>query len=127
MSWCNSTLTIDMSKLYRLDEATKRALEQTAEALHTQIISDQVMPFDTGNMQNENTFVDTSKRSDGKVSIVTSTPYARKMYYHPEYDFRKTNNPNAKGEWLESYVSGSKKDFAKNAFAKLYKKEAGLW
>lgn len=126
MSWCNSTLTIDMSKLYRLDEANKRALEQTAEALHTQIISDQVMPFDTGNMQNENTFVDTSKRRNGKVSIVTSTPYARKMYYHPEYDFRKTNNPNAKGEWLEDYISGSKKDFARNAFAKLYKKEAGL-
>lgn len=126
MAWCNSTLTIDMSKLKRLDEASKRALEQTAEALHTEIISDQVMPFDTGNMQNENTFVDTSKRSDGKVGIVTSTPYARKMYYHPEYDFRKTNNPNAKGEWLESYVSGSKKDFAKKAFTKLYKKEAGL-
>ena len=34
------------------------ALEQTAEALHTEVVQAQVMPFDTGHLQNEDaTFV----------------------------------------------------------------------
>lgn len=55
-----------------------------------------------------------------------SAPYARRLYYHPEYDFQTEANPNAKGKWFEDWVTGRKKDFAGKIFAKLYKKEAGL-
>ena len=35
-----------------------------------------MMPFETGHLQEDATFVDYSESSQGKVSLVTSTPYA---------------------------------------------------
>lgn len=123
----NSVVRLNMPALNRLCQAQIDALEQTAEALHTEVVQRQVMPRDTGAMQNENTFVDSSQSSSGKCSIVTSTPYARRLYFHPEYHFRKEENPNAKGKWYEDYVPGGKYDtFAQNAYKKIYGRMAGL-
>lgn len=103
------------------------ALEQTAEALHTEVVQAQVMPFDTGNLQNESTFVDTSEASSGKVSLVSSTPYARRLYYHPEYQFQKYENPFAGGKWFEPWLPGGvSSGFCKEAFKKFYKKAGGV-
>lgn len=57
----------------------------------------------------------------GKVSIVSDTPYARRLYFHPEYNFNKVENPNAGAKWFEPYIDGNKKDFATNAFMKFIK------
>ena len=116
-----------MPVIRRLGRAQIIALEQTAEALHTEIVQKQVMPFDTGNLQNESTFVDNSHSSQGKSSLISDTPYARRLYFHPEYHFKKDENPNAKGEWYEDYVPGGKYDtFAQNAYKNLYRRIAGL-
>ena len=48
------------------------------------------------------------------------------MYFHPEYNFQKANNPNAGGEWLEPWINGDKKDFVPDTFQAILKKEAGL-
>lgn len=78
-----------------------------------------------GHLQNDSTFVDYSESSDGKVTLVSSTPYARRLYYHPEYNFDTGENPNAKGNWYEDWeAGGSKADFAPKIFKKFYK-EAG--
>lgn len=123
----NSTVRLSMAKIGQLCQAQIIALEQTAEALHTEVVQKQVMPRDTGAMQNENTFVDTSKSKAGKVSIVTSTPYARRLYFHPEYHFKKEENPDAKGKWLEDWVPGGKYEkFAQNAYKNIYRRIAGL-
>lgn len=116
-----------MAAISQLCGAQIEALEQTAEALHTEVVQKQVMPFDTGNLQNESTFVDNSQSSKGKASIVSSTPYARRVYFHPEYHFKKDENPNAKGEWYKDYVPGGKYDtFAQETYKKLYRRIAGL-
>lgn len=120
------TVKIDRAKLRRLGKAAIAALEETAEALHTEVVQAQVIPFDVGTMQNESTFVDTSESATGTVSLVTSTAYARRLYYHPEYNFRTSENPHAQGRWLEPWIDGDKKDFCKEAFRKLYRGEAGL-
>lgn len=123
----NSTVNLNMAAISQLCSAQIEALEQTAEALHTEVVQKQVMPFDTGNLQNESTFVDNSQSSKGEVSLVSSTPYARRLYFHPEYNFKKNENPNAKGEWYEDYVPGGKYDtFAQEAYKKLYRGIAGL-
>ena len=123
----NSTVRLNMLRINQLCQAQIAALEQTAEDLHTEVVQAQVMPRDTGAMQNENTFVDNSHSAVGKASIVTSTPYARRLYFHPEYHFKKDENPNAKGEWYEDYVPGGKYDeFARNAYAEIYRRLAGL-
>lgn len=120
------TVKIDRAKLRKLSGAAVTALEQTAEALHTEVVTAQVMPFDVGTMQNESTFVDTTESATGTVSLVTSTPYARRLYYHPECNFRTVNNPHAQGKWLEPWIDGDKKGFCAEAFKKLYRGEAGL-
>ena len=120
------TVKLNKRKLRQLSRAAVTALEQTAEALHTEVVQAQVMPFDVGTMQNESTFVDTTDSASGTVSLVTSTPYARRLYYHPEYNFRTVNNQKARGKWLEPWISGSQKDFCAKAFQELYRREAGL-
>ena len=81
----NSVIKLNLPKIRQLTDAQITALEHTAEALRTDVEQAQVFPFDTGNLQNDSTFVDTEQSSKGTVSLVNATPYARRLYYHPEY------------------------------------------
>lgn len=122
-----STIRLNLPRIKQLDRAAVTALKQTAEAIHTDLQQSQTMPFQTGNLQNESTYVDASEAARGHVSLVSSTPYARRLYFHPEYNFSTEENTNAGGEWFEPYLPGGEKsDFAKKAFKKLYKREAGV-
>lgn len=122
----NSTVKLNFPKIQQLTRAQVMALEQTAEALHTNVVQAQVFPRDTGNLQNESTFVDYSESSQGKVSIISSTPYARRLYFHPEYHFQKAENPNARGEWYEDWISGEKAEYCRKAYKQIYRRIAGL-
>ncbi len=114
-------------RVKKLTGAMIPALEKTAGAVHNDLEQSQKMPFRTGNLQNESTFVDDSRAAEGTVSLISSTPYARRLYYHPEYNFNKSENPDAGGRWLDDYLPGGKKeDFAQNAFEKYYKQETEI-
>lgn len=122
-----SRVKLNMGKISRLTKASITALEQTGEAVHTDLVQSQTMPFRDGTLQNTQTFVDYSDSNKGSVSIVSNTPYARRLYYHPEYNFNKEENPNAGGKWAEPYIKGGKKqDFASNAFKQFYKQAGGI-
>ena len=116
-----SRVELNMSVLNMLDGAQFEALAQTGDATLTELRDRGVMPFDTGNLQNDSTFVDDSEK--GKVSIVSSTPYARRLYFHPEYNFRRGNNSRAGGKWFDSFLQDN---FISNAYAKLLKRIGGL-
>ena len=116
-----SRIELNMSVLNMLDNAQYEALAMTADATLTELRDRQVMPFDTGNLQNDSTFVDDSQRD--KVSIVSSTPYARRLYFHPEYNYRRGNNASAGGKWFDSFLND---DFIATAYAKLLKEKGGL-
>lgn len=122
----SSTIKLYPHKIKQLTTAQVHALEQTADELRSDVFNAGVMPWDTGNLQRDSTFVDTSQSSSGTVSIISSTPYARRLYFHPEYNFRTDKNANAQGKWYEDWISGSKKDFCKDTFAKRYKKLGGV-
>ena len=123
----SSVVKLNMPKIKQLTQAQVTTLEQTAEALHTEVVQAQAFPRDTGNLQNESTFVDYSNSSKGKVSIVSSTPYARRLYFHPEYHFQKDENPNARGKWYEDWIpGGSQADFAVKAFKNIYRRLTGI-
>lgn len=126
MGKVKSTVKINTRRVKQLTDAQIKALEMTGEALHTEVVQAQVMPRDTGHLQNDSTFVDTSRSKSGTVSLVSQTPYARRLYFHPEYEFRKVENSNAQGKWLEPWISGKEKDFCKNAFSALYKQIGGV-
>lgn len=123
----NSHVRLNMPQINRLERAQITALERTAEALHTEVLQAQVFPRDTGNLQNESTFIDYSQSNQGKVTIVSSAPYARRLYFHPEYNFQKTANPNAKGKWYEDWLPGGRDaEFCTNAFKQFYRRLTGL-
>ena len=123
----NSRVRLNMPQINRLERAQIKALERTAEALHTEVTQAQVFPRDTGHLQDESTFVDYSQSDQGKVTIVSSTPYARRLYFHPEYDFQKTANPHAKGRWYEDWLPGGRDaEFCANAFKQFYRRLTGI-
>lgn len=113
----------NVAGIKHIDKEIQRALEMTGEALHTEVVTAQVMPFDEGDMQDVETFVNTSQSSIGLVSLVTTSPQARRLYFHPEYDFQTIHNPNARGEWLKDWLKGGKnEEFAQKAFSKFLKR-----
>ena len=118
-----SVINLNLPKINQLTDAQITALEQTAEALHTEVVQAQVFPRDTGHLQNESTFLDRSESSHGKVSIVSSMPYARRLYFHPEYHFQTGENPNARGKWYTDWLPGGKEaDFAAKTFKEIYRR-----
>ena len=123
----NSRIRMNMGRIGQMTGAASEALEMTAESLHTEVEQAQVFPFHKGNLQNESTFADNSQSGQGRVPLVSSTPYARRLYYHPEYHFRTDENPNARGKWYEDWLpGGSKENFAPEAFKEFYRGITGI-
>lgn len=123
----SSRIRMNFPRIRQLEAAQVKALEQTAEALHTEVVQAEVFPRDTGALQNESTFVDTSESRQGKVSLVSSTPYARWLYFHPEYHFQTDENRHAKGKWYADWLPGGQnEDFCINTFKQIYRRLTGV-
>ena len=78
-----SVIKLNKGVINKLNKAAIVSLEQTADAIQSDIKQAGIMPFDKGTLQNTATFVDYDGSSKGEVQIVSSTPYARRLYYHP--------------------------------------------
>ena len=140
----NSKFTINKIRLKQLDAAAVRSLEQTAEALKTEVQQAQVIPRDTGNLQGEAFWVDRKESFRGKVRLVHSAPYARRVYFNPDgmkfhkqswttkskltgNELKHDGNPNARDHWYEDWMpGGSKQDFCINTFKHFYRRNARL-
>ncbi len=114
----NSSVKINFPTFRQLEKAQVIALEQTAEALHAKVVQAQVVPRMDGALQNEDFFVDTSFSAYGRVSLIHATPYARRLYFHPEYKFQK-------GPWEEYVVEkdGKKKHLDSAEAAETYRED----
>lgn len=117
-------MSIEINKNFvaELSEMAFRALVKTGDALRTEIKSAQVMPFDNGDMQNNLTFVEADPE-ERAVRIITNAPQAEHLYRHPEYNFQIGDNPNARGEWLEPWISGEEAGRPAEIFAAQLKEE----
>ncbi len=103
------TSKINPMHMKSMQHIFRQAQIKTCDAMKTDLQHSQTMPFDTGALQNTKTFVDDKNVKKGVVRIVSEGPYARRLYFHPEYNFQKTNNPKAGGMWFSPYISGNKK------------------
>ncbi len=120
-------IKLDYGAIAKIESAVKPSAMMAIDALKTEVITAQVMPFDMGDMQNNETFTVTAEDSGTVTSrLVTGSPQARRLYYHPEYNFQKVNNPNAGGEWLEPWISGAKQTFLRDVYAEFFKEKAGV-
>lgn len=124
----NSGFTIWLNKkaIKDLTKGQLTAAKKTAGKMRTLIIKDQVIPFQTGMLQNVYTDIDESNLQKGHIQIKHDGPYAARLYYNPQYNFSKTFNKNARGEWWYEYLSGSKKEYATKIFKEYYKRETGV-
>lgn len=117
------SIKLDYAKIRQIEQAALASASETLEAVYKDLESAQTMPFDTGDMQNNQTFVD---KTDSGAVLVTGSPQARRLYYHPEYNFQRGKNSKAGAKWLEPYISGEKKDFAADEFTAAFKRRAKL-
>ena len=101
-------IDLDMSALDGIHRAAQDAALETAGALRGEIIAGQVIPFDTGKLQESVGGIDQFREGEElhTTLCIGDTPYARRMYFHPEYNFQKVNNPNAQGEWAQPWIPG---------------------
>lgn len=123
----NSTIKLNFGVIKQMSRNAQKALELTTDKLLSEVKNDEVMPFDTGNLQNENTFADYTNSAKGQTSIVSDTPYARRLYYHPEYNFSTKENRSAGGKWFRYWeAGGTRQNFCVETFAQIYRRLNGL-
>lgn len=94
----------DKREMNRLNRALNKSLEETALWLDKDVKDAQVVPKQTGALED-------SQKVEVKgdtIEVSYDTPYAKRLYYHPEYNFSHDKNVNAKGMWLEDWKDGSR-------------------
>ncbi|NRT88106.1 minor capsid protein [Clostridium beijerinckii] len=114
------TVKLDKAKISQLDKASKQAFKMTVEALLSDIKTSAVVPKEHGTLEDSG-FIDDSEIENMVASIIFDTPYARRLYWHPEYKFRTDKNVNAGGKWMQPYVDGDKKNFVIETYMKFLK------
>lgn len=115
-------ITYNTKNINMINEVARLALLDTAEAVKTDLIQSQTMPFDSGAMQNDSTYVDDKRIIKGIARLVTDTPYARKVYFDPEITVHQDKNPNAKQHWFDDYISGEKKNLPIKYFQQMLRR-----
>lgn len=138
-NYVTSKVTLYPGKIKALERAATQALSMTADAILTEVKDSQVVPFMQGTLQ-ESGFVDYSRESQGEVEIVFQTPYARRLYYHPEYNFHQApwtaviqgtertvgGNKFAGGKWFAPWIDGRYKNHCKQRYEYFLKQIGGV-
>ncbi|SHF15480.1 Minor capsid protein [Tissierella praeacuta DSM 18095] len=114
-------IKLNPTAIKAIQDAMIKSLHLTMEAMKTEINNMQVVPKEIGNL--EESAVVGAENNKGFLSY--NTPYARKLYYHPEYNFRQDKNPNAQGRWLDPFIHGDKKDWLTKTYGILLKQNSG--
>ncbi len=139
-------VTLYKKQVRKLTDAMAPALVDTAELLMEEVRRADVIPRMDGPLEGKKFFVDKTEATNGKVRLVHEGPYARRLYFHPEYNFHKSpwaesikrkdgrvsnvthdGNPNARGKWFSDWLTGGKKqNFAQKTFNAFYRLRAGI-
>lgn len=116
-----SRVTIFQPIVQEIINNANKALEHTAGFVHTEVEQSQVVPNDEGKLQGDKFWVDYADIDKGKALLSFDGPYARRLYYHPEYNFSTKVNPKAKGNWLEDWENdGSEASKVREAYKKYF-------
>lgn len=111
-------IKLDMAALAAVGQAAVQAAAETMEAVKTDLTASQTVPFNTGTMQGSLHVEQFHDGGDAHIVLQTDGPQARRLYFHPEYNFQTVNNPNAGAAWYAPYTQGGEKgDFIPEAFA----------
>lgn len=121
----SAKLKFDANGMNKFRGVVRQALAETGKDVKADMIAAQVLPYKEGNLQQSLT-VSTDNLKNFEVSLVTKVPYDEYLYYHPEYNFSKEVNKNAKARWFDDWIIGGKKNAdVVDAFANNLKKRLG--
>lgn len=109
----------DKNGLTHVDKSMAMALGLSGQILQDDIREEQVIPRMDGTLSGEAFTVDDKHAKNGYVRFNFTTPYARRLYFHPEYNFHHEpwtdskgrshdGNPNAQGEWMRHWMVGGR-------------------
>lgn len=116
-----ASVTLSADKMKKLREAEEKALEMTEQAVLDDAVAQAVVPKRTGTLEKSG-FIREAR--EGVWQVVFSTPYARRLYWHPEYHFRTDKNPNAQGKWMHSYIYGDNRDWVIDTYKEFLRQYA---
>lgn len=118
-------IQINKKNIDILNKAKINALAETTKAISDDVTTSATIPKRTGALE-ESTRADIDNVKNGKTAVTFERPYALLLYYNPygwniHTDFNKLAQP----MWMQTYIDGGKKDFAKNSFVKAFKEMSG--
>lgn len=114
-------VTLNQANINKLAQAAVQALPLTMEAMKSEVNNMQVVPKNIGDLE-ESVVVGAA---NGMGFISYNTPYARRLYYNPQFNFRTDKNPNAQGRWLDPFIYGDKKDWLSKTYGIFLAQNAG--
>lgn len=108
---------IDMGDIAKKVE---NSVDHSQFALDQQVLKDSnfYIPKDQGYLEQSSLLH--SKIGEG--NLVWRTPYARPLYWNPQYNFSKDRNPNARGLWFEAAKSTRLQNWLKVAKSEVKKR-----
>lgn len=121
-------IKLDAAAIARLGESAQEAALATMEVVKSDLVSSQTVPYDNGTMQGSIETQDPWQAGDEFHTILSiggsDSPQARRLYFHPEYNFQRGHNPNAGAAWYTPYLAGGEKAaFIPETFAALMKEK----
>ena len=108
---------VNMKNINLLNNMFIECFDKSVHDMHEDLKKSQTMPYKTGATQETQEILIENKKGIRKLKLATKTPYSRRLYFHPEFNFSRAHNVNAQGMWLETYLNGQKKDYVIDAFA----------
>ncbi|MGH0741936.1 minor capsid protein [Bacillus paranthracis] len=91
-----SNVSIDLSSIL---PQVQESVDKTQIVLDEQVLKDSnyFIPFDTANLRDSSLIAS----EIGKGVLLWDTPYAKRLYWNPQYNFSKDSNPHASGLWFD--------------------------
>ena len=119
-------VNINHRAIAQLNKAKERALELTAEAMRSDIVSRAVVPKETGQLEQGSEKYKSGYVEQVVYAIVYDTPYARRWYFNLDgATFQRTQNVNAQDHWMDYYLGGEGKQWVIDTYCKFLKQESG--
>lgn len=119
------TVQLNDSNIAKLADGTEKAMKILLDALETDVSQRQVVPFRDGLLKDSVSTGTMVKEGYTLGWIGWDTPYARRLYFHPEYNFRQDKHANACGLWMSFYEYGPGRDWIEKSYATALKIAAG--
>ena len=112
-------IKLDENALKAVKKVRNDALVGTAKILQDVILEEGVIPRKDNHLAGEKFTVNVSEAKRGVVYLEHEGPYARRLYFHPEYNFHKSpwvdkdgkehlGNRNAMANWFSWWEEGGR-------------------